>query len=357
MYENDRGRVVKIYLLVIVFASIVSTMTIANSNLDFNSHYMVKKFHARNYSEWFSTFNLSDSNLEYLNTDQWIEEPAYTWQVLLRINYYLSGDFHQGSSCMFYKIPLRKLKNRLKDNDLVGGSIDSDDLAMIHSGLGILKIVQAKEDQKCSDLKFTNSDNVIPDIVDLKFFLSGNNLSFVFDLFDLKIRTVRRHQLSFPFRNLSATPSIRSTKIYSPSVEKRAVTGLLFLPVMKNSKNIKGFANEFQPKIIGNIHDNYLDRTAIKCHQVNSKCETVGKNECNRCRFGWFETIDSACPNQGSKYCGISRCGERGQPACWRGKHLFGELKQNQCIDHKVAGFCQRGLNTECDGNGTLICL
>ena len=116
------------------------------------------------------------------------------------------------------------------------------------------------------------------------------------------------------------------------------------------------------PELIGNFADNYRDSSAKLCHQVDANCQNVVSYQCNTCAFGHYEVVDHHCPQGGSKFCGVNRCGEQGQPACVRGEVAASRLLKegeilNWCSQGSPAGFCQQGLETHCDGNGVLICL
>lgn len=116
------------------------------------------------------------------------------------------------------------------------------------------------------------------------------------------------------------------------------------------------------PELIGNFTDNYRDSSAKLCHQVDANCQNVMSYQCNACAFGHYEVVDHHCAQGGSKFCGVNRCGEQGQPACVRGEVAASRLLKegeilNWCSQGSPAGFCQQGLETHCDGNGVLICL
>jgi hypothetical protein len=100
----------------------------------------------------------------------------------------------------------------------------------------------------------------------------------------------------------------------------------------------------------------YKDGEATFCHRMNENCQEVISNQCDRCAYGWYEVVDYSCPGVGgSKICGPSRCGERGEPACVRGLQ-HGVPPFDICSEGSNAGFCQKGLETICDENKILIC-
>lgn len=109
----------------------------------------------------------------------------------------------------------------------------------------------------------------------------------------------------------------------------------------------------------GEYRKRYSDGEALFCHRVDENCEDVESFSCQSCRYGWYEVVDYSCPQGGSKICGPSRCGQRGEPACPRGlKHISQERSEIVvCEKDSKAGFCEQGLETHCDENNVLICL
>ncbi len=109
--------------------------------------------------------------------------------------------------------------------------------------------------------------------------------------------------------------------------------------------------------LLGTLSDSYLEKTAVRCHQVNTDCEDVKANECESCRYGYYEVVDHLCPQGGSKFCAPNKCGLKGEPACLRGiKHIQQEIS-TLCFADSPAGFCEEGLVPHCDENQILICL
>lgn len=157
----------------------------------------------------------------------------------------------------------------------------------------------------------------------------------------------------------------RSYKFYYPSYKDERGS----LQVLSDSAPSGTFSylalspqNEPPLELIGKYQDNYRDSSATICHKVNAKCEDEVPNHCKQCAFGHFEVVDHLCPQGGSKFCGVNRCGEQGQPACPRGELAAGRiLKEGEVLDwcskESPAGFCQSGLTPTCDGNKILVCL
>lgn len=129
------------------------------------------------------------------------------------------------------------------------------------------------------------------------------------------------------------------------------------------SEKVIGFApllkvvnvNSTQFKI-GSATDSYAKKTAKRCLKINESCETVGENLCDLCRYGWYEVVDYACPQGGSRFCGENKCGEKGEPACPSGKKVFGIEGVSLCFDDSEAGFCEGDLRPVCNEENILIC-
>lgn len=147
--------------------------------------------------------------------------------------------------------------------------------------------------------------------------------------------------LKIPLVNLKNRPPYKYA-------EQEKITG--FSPLLKivhdNSSLFK----------IGKEDDAYSKKNAKRCFQVNENCETVGENLCEFCRYGWFEVVDYACPQGGSRFCGENKCGEKGEPACPSGKKVFSLEGVNLCFDDSEAGFCQGDLRPVCNEENILIC-
>lgn len=108
---------------------------------------------------------------------------------------------------------------------------------------------------------------------------------------------------------------------------------------------------------IGDWEQRYSDGDAHFCHRVSKDCEDSQAFDCEKCRFGWIEVVDHFCPQGGSKICGRNLCGQRGEPACPRGRSFLEENVDGPCFADSTAGFCEPGLTTSCDENDVLICL
>ena len=106
----------------------------------------------------------------------------------------------------------------------------------------------------------------------------------------------------------------------------------------------------------GKLGDRYSKGDLEICFQQNETCGNKGPDTCQQCKYGWYSIVDFNCPNGGSRICGQSNCGNRGEPACPRGKDFMELSRKSQCFLESKAGYCSPGLHTYCDQNNILIC-
>ena len=128
---------------------------------------------------------------------------------------------------------------------------------------------------------------------------------------------------------------------YHSIKETRLMSGLKLLKLSDESFD---FASN---RYLGKLSDRFSLGSAIRCHQVNKDCETVGENRCEDCKYGWFEVVDFQCSQGGSKFCGQNHCGEKNEPACPRGVKV---------VDVEDAGICQSDLEPTLNLEKILVC-
>jgi len=239
-----------------------------------------------------------------------VSTPPATWILLLRIAN------NEGESCLFYRENYEKMK-------------------------GVLRLSSASE---CGEL-YDQPNYSLDHLEDLK--MSFDERSGII-LLSLTERGKER-ELQFLY------PSFKVQKQSYNLLDDSSASGVLsYISLTSKAKE--------RVQTLGKINDNYRDESAVQCHKVDDKCQDVTPNNCSTCAYGFFEVVDHHCPQGGSKYCGINRCGEQGQPACPRGEIAATRLLPpgevlDWCSKESSAGFCQQGLTTSCDGNGVLICL
>jgi hypothetical protein len=208
--------------------------------------------------------------------------------------------------CFYYQIPYKQL-------------------------LGKVTVTENKNKEKCEE---TSNGNVIASLDNI------NQLRIDLSNFQLVVSFTRKNQfeqLSFPLINL-VQGSIHE-KVESEKWKSKIPN--LFL--IRGNNNL----NESERKNVGKINDSFENRSAIICKKVNRKCELVGENICEHCRYGSYEVASFNCPKGGIRICGINHCGQKGAPACPRGE---------KSQDGEVDGICESDLKTVRDNNGILVC-
>ena len=199
--------------------------------------------------------------------------------------------------------------------------------------VGRIRVQETKNQSECPDVPNENIFFVSLDKIDnFKISTSGHKIRMNFDY--QKIKT----EILIP------TPNIESGLIhekYRALTEKRLISGLRLLRLNEDSFD---FASN---KYLGQLSDRFSRGTAIRCHQVNVDCKTIGENRCEQCRYGWYEVVDFQCPQGGSKFCGQNHCGEKNEPACPRGIKV---------VDPLDAGICQSDLEPLSNSDKILIC-
>lgn len=197
-------------------------------------------------------------------------------------------------------------------------------LVPFKSQLGKLSVIENKDFEPCLE---TNQREAIVEINHLKKF------KMTYRNFNLQISFERegiQENLNFPLYNVT------NGVIHQKYKSAKMMSSLPGLELINSPK-----------KFIGNLDDRFSTKRALRCHQVNSRCETVGEYRCSECRYGWYEVSDYDCPQGGSKFCGQNHCGEKNEPACPRGHKLF----QNE-----ETGICQSDLLPVYNEDHILVC-
>jgi len=98
---------------------------------------------------------------------------------------------------------------------------------------------------------------------------------------------------------------------------------------------------------IGKLTDRFSLKTAQECRHINKNCQQVGEDNCERCRFGWYQVVDYNCPQGGARFCGQNHCGEKNEPACPRGSRV---------VEEDDLGICQSDLTPVWSADHILLC-
>ncbi|RLA63973.1 MAG: hypothetical protein DRQ88_00975 [Epsilonproteobacteria bacterium] len=288
----------------------------------------LKLFESEAYLNLASTYKVTLLSKKVINSGNPIKRPASTWWPLIIF------ETMDQKYCLVYKIP-RKKNGELKLIKLNGSDCRKEMLN--HSGLH-LKAIEGLKVYLTGKSKKIN--NLPPLHLILFFEKDGKKYEFKYPLLNLveeEIRELGNHKLKKTSYNRGR---------FSVGLKQSLIPGAVFLPHLEGKKR----------GLLGSKSDDFREGTAIRCHEVNTKCETVGEYICDRCRFGWYEVVPTQCPQTGDKFCGVENCGEKGLPACYRGYAYQNREIKFGCYKGNPAGFCQRGLTAMCDGKGVLVC-
>jgi hypothetical protein len=190
--------------------------------------------------------------------------------------------------------------------------------------LGAITIAENKNIESCPETNQQPPLYEINNVKDLKLSFIQSNLKLSF------IRENKKDILDFNFYN------IKNGIIHEKFKSQRVLSLLPGLTLVSASKNL-----------IGQLSDRFSNRHALRCQQINNKCETVGEFRCDECHFGWYEVADYNCPQGGSKFCGQNHCGEKNEPACPRGYKLY---------ENEDTGICQGDLQAVYNEDHILVC-
>lgn len=255
------------------------------------------------YNEWLYSFKI----LNFNQNAQLITRPPGVSQLIFRLTIPEEGGVALKTHCVYYRVPYKEIE-------------------------GLLSIDEIKSDLACPENPSTKPWLEIKKI---------NNLKVTFENFKLYLDFTREQ------KNIKWTfllPNISNGLIhekYQAVKEKKLYSGMSFLRI-----NHESFLN-INNKYLGKLSDKMSTGTAIRCHQVDKNCQTIGENRCDDCRYGWYQVADYQCPQGGSKFCGPNHCGEKNEPACPRGIKAVAE---------EDFGICQNDLSPVMNADHILIC-
>lgn len=253
--------------------------------------------------DWIFAQEIADLKVK----DQEITRPPGALQLILSLLIPGEGGLSLSRHCVYYKVPYKQT-------------------------LGTLSITKNEGKESCPEIPQEKIWMSLEDVSHLT--LSYNHFQLVMKL---KWENTDR-VLSLPLVNVREG---KSHKKFSPEKEKSLYPGMNFLRL--NEESFDYGSNRY----LGKLSDRFSNGSAIRCHQVNKDCESIGENRCEECRYGWYEVVDYQCPQGGSKFCGQNHCGEKNEPACPRG------IKAEEAED---IGICQSDLEPVLNADKILVC-
>lgn len=256
--------------------------------------------------EWIYTEAVAD--LKYNN--EVLLRPPGVEQLIMSLVIPNIGGLTRKKHCLYYQIPYKEKAGRITVNEVKNGA--------------------------CPDVSDNDHDVIRLDGI--------RNFKVTFANFKIKLefeQDKKTQKIEIPMPNIE--DGLVHEK-YHPIKEKRLISGLRYLRLNEESFD---FANN---KYLGKLQDRFSNGNAIRCHQVNKDCQTVGESRCEECRYGWYEVVDYQCPQGGSKFCGQNHCGEKNEPACPRGEKVVDPE------DVESAGICQSDLTPTRNLDKILVC-
>ncbi|MBL6989410.1 MAG: hypothetical protein ISR65_06515 [Bacteriovoracaceae bacterium] len=342
-----------LFLLFFIFSILIVS---CNPNKLINNE--LKLFAARNYINWFSTMEVTILADDFVNSGKLLDRPNATWWPLVMLTFLGPKAGSNRVQCLIYKVPYINVENSINK-------------------YGVLKVVEITPDDNCKNHFSAKEVTSVSGIKNLRIYLTGESKKMgsgkrTIPSFTMGVSLNRYENntwsetkwIYFPLMNAEAK-SLKSAKQkkskklsyvkkrYHSSIVKRKNPGVLYFPL---KDYLEGPA-EISSELLGTIDDSYPDKTSIQCHKVDGNCQTIGDYICDRCRYGWYEVVGSACSKVKNKYCGPNKCGQRGWPACPRGYQYSRYIVTAGCYAGNQSGFCQENLSTYCDENKVLVCL
>ncbi len=229
------------------------------------------------------------------------------WQPILRVSF-IDFNSNEVSDCLYYK-ELRK------------------------EDLGEIKVIPNPQNNDCKDLLDEKPYASLFDVANFSFDITDNMDSKKH--FELMIDTKK---FDYIFGNF--TNDRYGNELFSSSVKKSRGRGVLI-------------HSEISYTASSSKHGSLAD--GVVCFDVNNKCQVTAKNNCSKCKNGWYEVLSNKCATNGRRICGDDNCGKKGKPACIRGHIASGINPKNFCFKGSPSGFCAPGLTTACI-NDILVC-
>lgn len=251
------------------------------------------------YPEWWEAgLGVVDKH-EFYIPNQEIVKPKDSWQVLFAVTY-ADRNLHKLKDCVIYRVP----------------------------GLqpGALKIKSVKISDDCHKEILTPGDREIQNVSKLKYQFKISGFSVEFDLPKYKSE---KWEVEYANTFIPMKPELLMS-----SAEAKAPKVIFLAPV----------------KVLKESHSNAPSLEDHKiCHPISDDCEEGSPSICTQCTNGWYE-IPNGC-QEGPKYCGVDRCGEKNQPACRRGVRYQRVRKKYDCREDHSFAYCAKGLDVQCEGS------
>lgn len=304
----------------IVFLLLLSLSCIENKNFDDGGFELYLRSH------WIFAKNINSNFNQKAQDFSPIKRPQATWLLLA------SADFTDNKrDCLFYFVPY-------KEND------------------GKIKIISTDQLNPCDNLSLKEGQYEMQGLSELSYAYIRNEEHQL-------VRSRKISPLTFTLKMKLRGDENEALKIEVPIFNgKPEEEGQRFKYRLYFSSAPYGKFQDFDvfsslpnQQLSGSWDDRYSSKNAIKCSDLDDRCQMTGANECQKCRFGYFEAFKENCSSSSVKFCGLNRCGEKSEPACLRGFDY--DLKKSKTNEGHLAFYCQDDLVPTVDENGLLVCL
>lgn len=249
--------------------------------------------------KWSNSIKIVEKH-EFYQNNEVIIKPKNSWQTLFAV-LYNDANLKTSKDCVFYQVP--------------------------GDAAGTLKIKAIPHEKKCEEFLYQAGDQEWKGIKALQYSLSDKFLSL--SLTNAKFEIEKWEVALF---NVFEHPKPKSLM---SSAEYRAPK-VIYLTPYKGKQSIR-------PKPAETLVDKKL------CHAISEDCQELSPSVCTQCPNGWYE-IPNGC-SEGPKYCGVTGCGQKNQPACRRGYKYQRSMSEFRCRDDQSFAYCAKGLTVQCQGH------
>ena len=286
-------------------------------------------------NHWTESLAIEATYPEVFYPGKSIIKPQMTWKTLLKVK------LKDSVNCLFYRIPHKRLSK----------------------GEGILKITELGQFDTCDRVLEKKELFRIEGIKHLKlYFTSTEEKNLIqktkykpFHLYLTASKTGEREVLiELPLFNILKSKTINPNRLGKRNFEYKKYDEPWKRQMFPGMQVYSGDFNPVKSK--NAVKLNYAEGRIKYCYKVNSECKAEVEFECELCENSFYSVVDFNCKGGGSKLCGISNCGSRGQPACPRGSSYSDAGSNLNCYKGSKAGICNLGLETYCDENKILVC-
>lgn len=187
--------------------------------------------------------------------------------------------------CIFYKTPFRQK-------------------------MGEVEVVKIQENDNCRNHLATQGIVKLEFVTDLSVFLNNDEFKINF-IYNGKYIDMRTDLLN-----------LESKVIHEKFLPESSKSKFKNINIVRIEDETFSMKNDY----LGELNDSFSLNSAIRCQEINKDCSIIGENICDRCRYGSYDVVTYNCSEISTRFCGISRCGQKNEPACPKGSGLKGDF-------------------------------